>query len=86
MWYLLLKKLPYFAPNYKPGMKAILSEKNIVVVLFVLVLITFSFAREDSKRKMTQIYSAIATGNSVKLLTHTQAKEVLNTAAPLVEQ
>ena len=40
-------------------MKPILSERNIVVVLFVLVLITFSLAQEDSK-KMEQMYSGTA--------------------------
>ena len=40
-------------------MKQILSEKNLVVVLFVMVLITFSLAQEDSK-KMERIYSGAA--------------------------
>lgn len=31
-------------------MKRILSEKNVVVVLFVMVLITFSLAQEDTKK------------------------------------
>jgi hypothetical protein len=31
-------------------MKLYLSERNLVVILFVLVLITFSFAHEDSKK------------------------------------
>jgi hypothetical protein len=31
-------------------MRAILSEKNLVIVLFVMVLIAFSFAHEDSKK------------------------------------
>ncbi|MBL7730676.1 MAG: hypothetical protein JNM88_05820 [Chitinophagaceae bacterium] len=37
-------------------MRSYLSEKNIVVALFVLVLITFSLAQEDSK-KMEEQYS-----------------------------
>ena len=41
-------------------MKAILSERNIVVVLFVMVLITFSLAQEDSK-KMEKIYPGATT-------------------------
>jgi len=41
-------------------MRKFLSERNIVVILFVLVLITFSFAQEDSK-KMEQMYSGINT-------------------------
>ncbi len=36
-------------------MKPILSERNIVVVLFVMVLITFSLAQEDSK-KMEEVF------------------------------
>lgn len=39
-------------------MKAILSERNLVVVLFVLVLITFSLAQEDSK-KVEQMFTGI---------------------------
>jgi hypothetical protein len=37
-------------------MKTILSEKNLVVLLFVMVLITFSLAHEDTK-KMEQLYN-----------------------------
>ncbi|MEO6612328.1 MAG: hypothetical protein ABIT05_06305 [Chitinophagaceae bacterium] len=48
-------------------MKNILSERNLVVVLFVMVLITFSLAQEDSK-KMERMYSgAKATGSRVML-------------------
>jgi hypothetical protein len=36
-------------------MKAILSERNLVIILFVLVVIIFSLAQEDSK-KMDQFY------------------------------
>jgi hypothetical protein len=36
-------------------MRRILSERNIVVVLFVMVLITFSLAHEDCK-EMEKIY------------------------------
>jgi len=31
-------------------MRSILSEKGLVVILFVLVLVTFAFAQEDSKK------------------------------------
>lgn len=31
-------------------MKAILSERNLVLVLFVMVFVIFSFAHEDSKK------------------------------------
>jgi len=42
-------------------MKTILSERNIVVVLFVMVLVTFAFAQEDSKKKIPKMYTGIAT-------------------------
>ena len=35
-------------------MRSILSERNLVVLLFVLVLVTFSLAHEDTK-KMEQL-------------------------------
>lgn len=44
-------------------MKPILSERNIVVVLFVMVLIIFSLAQEDSK-KMESMYAGA--GNQVR--------------------
>jgi hypothetical protein len=39
-------------------MKAILSERSLVVVLFVMVLITFSLAQEDSK-KVEKMFTGI---------------------------
>lgn len=48
-------------------MKAILSERNLVVVLFVMVLITFSLAQEDSK-KMVKIYSGANATTTAKLV------------------
>ena len=48
-------------------MKPILSEKNIVVILFVMVLITFSLAQEDS-RKMEKMYSGVNTTAASSLL------------------
>jgi hypothetical protein len=53
-------------------MKRILSEKNIVVVLFVMVLVTFSLAQEDSKKKMTQIYSGVASEPGTRFLGATE--------------
>lgn len=41
-------------------MKRILSEKNCVIFLFVLVLITFALAQEDS-RKMEKAYKGAGT-------------------------
>ena len=48
-------------------MRSILSEKNIVVILFIMVLITFSFAQEDS-RKMEKMYSGINASTASRLL------------------
>lgn len=59
--------IPYFAAYYTLLMKAILSERNIVVVLFVMVLVTFSLAQEDSK-KMEKINSGVSTTTASTLL------------------
>lgn len=48
-------------------MKSILSEKNIVIALFIAVLITFSLAQEDT-RKMGKLYSGQSLGKSSKFL------------------
>ncbi len=48
-------------------MKSILSEKNLVVILLIMVLVTFSLAQEDSK-KMTKMYSGIGPGAAAGLL------------------
>ena len=50
-------------------MRPILSEKNVVVILFVMVLITFSLAQEDS-RKMEKMYSGINASTASQLLVH----------------
>ena len=44
-------------------MKTILSERNIVVVLFIMVLVTFSLAQEDS-RKIEKMYSGVQAQNA----------------------
>ena len=49
-------------------MKAILSERNLVVVLFVMVLVTFSLAQEDSK-KMEKLNTGINTTTASTLIT-----------------
>jgi hypothetical protein len=64
-------------------MRAILSERNLVVVLFVMVLITFSLAQEDSK-KMEKMSTGVNT-NTVSTLVaeHVQAPARLQiTIAP----
>jgi ABC-type metal ion transport system substrate-binding protein len=50
-------------------MKTILSEKNIVVILFVMVLVTFSLAQEDTK-KMEKLHIGTTAGTASKLLVH----------------
>jgi uncharacterized lipoprotein YehR (DUF1307 family) len=63
-------------------MKKILSERNLVVVLFVMVLITFSLAQEDSK-KMERMYSgANATGSRVMLAQYLKTDAI---KTPLIE-
>ena len=52
-------------------MRAVLSEKNLVIVLFIMVLVAFSFAHEDSK-KMDFIFAG--------------ANQSLNSANPLLTQ
>ncbi|MBD0333221.1 MAG: hypothetical protein ICV66_11245 [Chitinophagaceae bacterium] len=48
-------------------MKRAIVERNIVALLFILVLITFSFAERDSK-KLEQLYTKIGeTGGKVYL-------------------
>ena len=48
-------------------MKAILSERNLVIVLFVMVLVTFSLAQEDSK-KMEKMFIGAQTVTASSLL------------------
>lgn len=48
-------------------MKPILSEKKIVVVLFIMVLITFSLAQEDSK-KIQKGFTALTSASASKFL------------------
>ena len=47
-------------------MKAFLSERNLVMVLFVMVFVIFSLAHEDSK-KMEQGYEGVNTYTAAKL-------------------
>lgn len=68
-------------------MKQILSEKNIVVILFVMVLITFSLAQEDSK-KMEKMYSGATTVTATSLISSpsemnkSASKAMLSTTVP----
>lgn len=57
-------------------MRKILSEKNIAGLLFILVIIAFSFAHEDSKKRSlnynvsTQSVSPEKTASSLSANTH----------------
>lgn len=65
-------------------MRSLLSERNIVVILFVLVLITFSLAQEDSK-KMEQMYTGTGV-TAVSRIAHLQDKPSGGTAVKIAEQ
>ena len=53
-------------------MRSILSERNLVVVLFVMVLVTFSLAHEDTK-KMEQIFQGVQS-STVTVLNELEGK------------
>ncbi|HLF46024.1 MAG TPA: hypothetical protein VI548_06345 [Chitinophagaceae bacterium] len=56
-------------------MKKILSEKNIVAILFLLVFVAFTFAHEDSKKRYKNYqvsFPAISPANSTTLLLSNQ--------------
>jgi len=61
-------------------MRKIFSERNIVVILFVLVLITFSLAQEESK-KMEKIYPVVNAVTASHLLVHQPVIKVQGKAA-----
>jgi len=67
-------------------MKKAILERNIVVVLFVLVLVIFSFAEKDSKKldslynKKTGVKKLLKKNNSLAA-TETE-KKTLSTALP----
>jgi len=44
--------------------KSVLSEKNLVVVLFVMVFITFSFAEKDTK-KIEKMFNQSSTSATI---------------------
>ena len=52
----------YIAPDFSFDMRKLLTERNLVVFLFGAVLITFSFAENDTK-KIEQFYSPSAVIN-----------------------
>jgi hypothetical protein len=61
-------------------MKGFLTERNIVVVLFIMVLITFSFAQNETT-KMEQLYNG---GHfSIKKITPSKFEAKTNTPKTL---
>lgn len=54
-------------------MRGILSERNLVIVLFVMVLITFSFAQKDT-RKMEELYLGTNSSASAAFIKMSAAK------------
>jgi len=57
----------YIAPRYGTVMNKKGIERNLVVLLFVLVLIVFSFAERDSK-KIERLYTTAQLLNESSLL------------------
>ena len=55
-------------------MRSILSERNLVGVLFVMVLVTFSLAHEDTK-KMEQIFQGVQS-STVTVLNEMEGKHI----------
>lgn len=54
-------------------MKKFLSERNLVVFLFVVALVVFSFAQEDAK-KVEKMYSNPTNGASSSLIPAPEAR------------
>ena len=62
-------------------MKKVFSERNIVVILFVMVLVSFSFAQNETK-KIEQLYK----GTSASLIKPSASKSEAVTKLPAVIQ
>ena len=65
-------------------MRAYLSERNLVVILFVLVLVTFALAQEDTK-KMEKAYIGVSAtaGSMLVNLPSSQVKAVPTDPTPV---
>jgi hypothetical protein len=62
-------------------MKSILSERSIAVALFIIVIITFSFAQRDSK----EIERAYA-GSTLSVTSRMIAQQQVHAQIPIVEK
>jgi hypothetical protein len=60
-------------------MRSLLSERNIVVILFVMVLITFSLAQEDS-RKMERLQIIQSNTDAAQILTPKPENKITRTS------
>lgn len=49
-------------------MKSIFSERNVAVILFVMVLVTFSLAQEDSK-KIEKMSTGVSFSTAATMIT-----------------
>ncbi|MER3497325.1 MAG: hypothetical protein C4308_01155 [Chitinophagaceae bacterium] len=60
-------------------MKGILTERNIIVVLFVLVMITFSLAQKETQ-KMEKLYYGVTSkaGSILASTTASHSSSVIN--------
>lgn len=63
-------------------MKSILSEKSIAVALFIIVIITFSFAQQDSK-KMESGYTKSTLSRTSRMIAQQQKVTV---KLPVIEK
>ncbi|HEY6502505.1 MAG TPA: hypothetical protein VIZ28_00900 [Chitinophagaceae bacterium] len=68
-------------------MKRILSEKNLVVVLFVMVLVIFSLAQEDTKKieKMYQDANSPVTSSLDEIQNTDASKQKTSNMIPAVK-
>ncbi len=73
---------PLICSTLEIVMRRILSERNFVAILFVMVCITFAFAHEDSK-KMEQIYLG-STSSAAASFVHKSVEESIVAADPVV--
>lgn len=65
-------------------MKSMLSERNFAAILFVMVLIAFSFAHEDSKKR--DVFYNTSTNPSPSIITSGPAAPSTNVAVLKKEQ
>lgn len=61
-------------------MKKTFTEQNLVIILFVMVLITFSFAQQDSK-KLEKMYMGFKVNTAQPLVNKTDATDQSNSSS-----